>query len=47
VKGDTRANGLTVQVSSTGSLSATYMSTGSNTAHLVLDVTGYFQPATR
>ena len=42
--GDTLANGLTVALSATGSLSATYMSTAGNTTDLVFDVTGYFTP---
>jgi hypothetical protein len=46
VKGEVRANGLTVQVGPTGSLSATYISTAANSTHLVFDATGYFQPAT-
>ena len=43
--GDNRANGVTVSLSSTGTLSATYVS-GVTTAqtHLVFDVTGYFAP---
>ncbi len=41
-KGQTTANGLTVALSSTGSLSATYISTAGNTTDLVFDVTGYF-----
>jgi spore germination protein YaaH len=44
VKGDVRGNGFTVAVSSTGSLSATYVSSAGNTADLILDVTGYFAP---
>jgi hypothetical protein len=42
--GDIRANGLTVALSATGTLSATYMSTAGNTTDLVFDVTGYFTP---
>jgi hypothetical protein len=42
--GDTLANGLTVALSATGTLSATYMSTAGNTTDLVFDVTGYFTP---
>ncbi|MGH2462394.1 MAG: S8 family serine peptidase [Candidatus Limnocylindria bacterium] len=41
-KGDTRANGVTVALSLTGTLSATYGYSG--TTHLVFDVTGYFVP---
>lgn len=44
--GETLANGVTVALSSTGSLSATYMSGAGNTLHLVFDVTGYFAPGT-
>jgi acid phosphatase type 7 len=40
--GDVMGNGLTVALSSTGSLSATFMSTPGNTTDLVFDVTGYF-----
>ena len=42
--GDTLANGLTVALSATGSLSATYISTAGKTTDLVFDVTGYFTP---
>ena len=44
VKGDVRANGLTVALGTGGTLSATYMSSAGNTTDLVLDVTGYFLP---
>ena len=48
VRGDIRANGLTVMVGgspgSSGSLSATYMAPSGNTTDLVLDLTGYFVP---
>jgi peptidoglycan hydrolase-like amidase len=44
-KGQVQGNGLTVALSATGTLSATYMSTAGNTTDLVLDVTGYFEPA--
>jgi uncharacterized Zn-binding protein involved in type VI secretion len=44
VKGDVRANGLTVALGSGGTLSATYLSVAPNTTDLVLDVTGYFAP---
>jgi outer membrane protein assembly factor BamB len=40
--GETTANGLTVALSNTGTLSATYLSTAGNTTDLVFDVTGYF-----
>jgi PKD repeat protein len=42
---DNRANGVTVAVSPTGTLSATYAASGGST-HLVFDVTGYFMPNT-
>jgi hypothetical protein len=40
--GDIKANGVTVALSASGSLSATYMSFNGNTTDLVFDVTGYF-----
>jgi hypothetical protein len=40
--GDIKANGLTVALSSSGTLSATYMSFAGNTTDLVFDVTGYY-----
>ena len=42
--GDTLANGLTVALSSSGTLSATYISSAGATTDLVFDVTGYFTP---
>jgi hypothetical protein len=42
VKGQTRANSLTVQLSSTGTLWATFMGSGKSTIDLVFDVTGYY-----
>jgi hypothetical protein len=42
--GQVTGNGLTVALSATGSLSATYMSSAGNTTDLVFDVTGYFTP---
>jgi hypothetical protein len=45
VKGDVKANGLTVSLSGTATLSATYIANSGNTTHLVMDVTGYFQAA--
>jgi hypothetical protein len=44
--GDNRANGVTVALSGTGTLSATYVGEGGPTAttELVFDVTGYFVP---
>jgi len=41
-KGATVANGLTVALSGSGTLSATYMSTAGNRTDLVFDVTGFF-----
>ena len=42
---DTRANGVTVSLSGTGTLSATYVSgVSAAQTHLVFDVTGYFAP---
>jgi hypothetical protein len=43
-KGQVQGNGLTVALSATGTLSATYMSSAGNTTNLVVDVTGYFVP---
>lgn len=42
IKGDIKANGMTVALSATGTLSATYLSSKGNTTDLVFDVTGYF-----
>jgi hypothetical protein len=42
VKGDIRANGLAVAFGSGGGVYVTYLGSGSNTTHLVLDVSGYF-----
>jgi PKD repeat protein len=42
--GDSRANGVTVALGPGGTLSATFLPTGST--HLVLDITGYFLPNT-
>jgi hypothetical protein len=39
---DTRANGLTVALSPSGTLSAVYGAPAGKTTHLVFDVTGYF-----
>ena len=44
VRGDTRTNGLTVALSSSGSLSLTYISGGGNKTNVVVTVTGYFVP---
>jgi subtilisin family serine protease len=40
--GQTIANGLTVRLSSSGTLSATYLSSAGNTTDLVFDVTGFY-----
>ncbi len=40
--GEVKGNGLTVELGSNGSLSATYISSSGNTTDLVLDMTGYF-----
>jgi hypothetical protein len=45
-KSDTRANGVVVPLSPTGSLAAVYMSGAGQRTHLVLDVTGYFVATT-
>ncbi len=42
VKGDVKGNGLVVALSPEGTLSATYISSGGSTTHLVFDATGYF-----
>jgi hypothetical protein len=42
--GQVLANSVTVGLSSTGTLSATYISTKGETTDLVFDVTGYFAP---
>jgi hypothetical protein len=42
VKGQTKANNVTVALASDGSLSATFISTAGSTTDLVFDVTGYF-----
>jgi hypothetical protein len=42
LKGDVCSNGITVALSSTGTLSATYMASAGNTTNVVLFVTGYF-----
>jgi hypothetical protein len=41
-RGQTRANSVTVPLSSTGTLAATFMSSGTNKTDLVFDVTGYY-----
>ena len=40
--GQIQANSLTVELSATGTLSATYISNAGNTTNLVFDVTGYY-----
>jgi hypothetical protein len=42
-RGDTRANGVTVALSDTGSLSATFVGAHGAKTALVFDVTGYFE----
>ena len=42
--GDNRATGVTVALSPSGSLSATYSAPGGGSTQLVFDVTGYFVP---
>jgi hypothetical protein len=42
--GQVKGNGLTVALSGTGKLSATYISSAGNTTDLIFDVTGYFVP---
>ena len=42
--GEIKANGVTVALSGTGQLSATYMSFSGNTTDLVFDITGFFTP---
>jgi hypothetical protein len=42
LKGEAKANGVTVALGSGGTLSATYISYSGNTTDLVFDVTGYF-----
>ena len=39
---EVKGNGLTVALSPSGGLSATYISSSGNNTHLVFDVTGYF-----
>lgn len=41
--GDIRANGITVQLGSGGSLSAVYKASGGKTTHLIFDVFGYYE----
>jgi hypothetical protein len=40
--GDTRANNVTVSLDTAGKLAAIYRSSANKTAHIVVDVTGYF-----
>jgi hypothetical protein len=42
--GDDRANGVIVPLSDAGSLDVIYIARSGNTAHLILDVSGYFAP---
>ncbi|HET9344925.1 MAG TPA: hypothetical protein VFO05_04410 [Candidatus Limnocylindrales bacterium] len=41
-RGDTRANGVTIKLSSTGTIWAVYKAPDGNTAHLIFDVSGYY-----
>ena len=41
--GDNRANGVTVPLNGSGDLSIVYKSTAGATAHVLLDITGYFR----
>jgi hypothetical protein len=43
--GDVRANGATVALNTDGTLSATFVARAGATADLILDLTGYFTPA--
>ncbi len=43
--GDDRANGVTVALSRTGSLSGLFGAPGGQTVELIFDVTGYFVPS--
>ncbi|MES2210138.1 MAG: hypothetical protein V4515_08135 [Chloroflexota bacterium] len=45
-RGDVRANGVTVPLGATGSLSAVFRGSSGSVAHLIFDVTGYFAPST-
>jgi hypothetical protein len=42
--GDNRANGVTVAVSGTGTLTVTYGASAGTTTHVIFDVSGYFAP---
>jgi hypothetical protein len=44
--GDNRANGVTVALTGTGSLWAVYKAPAGQTAHVIFDVTGYYEPGT-
>jgi hypothetical protein len=44
--GEVTSNGFTVSLADDGTLSATYLSNPGNTTDMVLDVTGYYTPAT-
>ncbi len=43
--GDIRANGVTVPLSPTGTLSAVFRGSSGSAAHVIFDVTGYFAPS--
>jgi len=40
--GDTRANGVTIKLSTSGGIWAVYKAANGNTAHLIFDVSGYY-----
>jgi hypothetical protein len=44
--GDNRANGVTVALTGTGSLWAVYKAPPGHSAHVIFDVTGYYEPGT-
>ena len=45
-KGDIRAAGFTVKVGAGGSVAALWTGAGGSTAHVIVDVTGYYVPGT-
>ncbi|MEO6208458.1 MAG: hypothetical protein ABIP77_10970, partial [Candidatus Limnocylindrales bacterium] len=45
-RGQTLANGLTLRVAPDGTVSAVFRGSGGATAHVILDVTGYYKAAT-
>jgi hypothetical protein len=44
LRGEAKANGVTVALGSGGTVSATFISYSGNTTDLVFDVTGYYGP---